>query len=145
SQKVKQTIRSLTHVPDALTPVRDQRFAAQFFHFFIEENPFQMSRSWNFPCSEGTHEYITLPLGKLVTRIKSHAGDGNRGSPVHQRRFKPFARELRGLPWALIGPAETKQRPTVVHSRLENVDLIAAIRAVFVQPHFAGSRMHSQS
>src|SRR5262249_10084840 len=49
------------------------------------------------------------------------------------------------LPWALISTSKAHDRPPVVTSGPDDVDLIAAIWPVLVFPHFACYRMNRQS
>ena len=49
------------------------------------------------------------------------------------------------LPRPGIGAPVAHERPAVVRARLQDVDFVAAVRPVLVQPHLAGARMHRQA
>jgi hypothetical protein len=65
SQHIDEFVGSLSHVSDALAQLAQERFASQFFHLFVEENPFQMTGPGNFTRAKSTNEHVTLPLGQL--------------------------------------------------------------------------------
>src|SRR5207247_1173898 len=49
------------------------------------------------------------------------------------------------LPRARVRAAVTHERPAVVATGLDDIDLVAAIRAVLVLPHLSSSRMDGES
>src|SRR5262249_9378983 len=67
-------------------------------------------------------------LRQLVAGIEGDARYGNRGHPVDDWVAKSFLCEG-PLPWTGIGTPKADERPAVVRSGHEDVDLIAAVRS----------------
>src|SRR5262249_46637687 len=79
-------------------------------------------------------EEVVLPVRKLVTSIKSHSRDRDRGNPENHRWFhallpRPFA-DARPQIEATVA----HHRPTIVSAGLENIHLVSAVRAILVFP-----------
>src|SRR5215471_2868922 len=99
----------------------------------------------NLARAKRTDKDIAFPFREAVACVKRHSRYGNRRHPVHYRRLKAHMSRRGGLPGTLIRTAVAHNRPAVIAARLEYGDLIAAIRAILVFPHFAGPRMHRQT
>src|SRR4030095_10040775 len=98
----------------------------------------------HLPRAQGPHKDVAFPLREFVPRVERHPGHRDRRHPVHQWRFESFACELLRLPRALEGAAKTKNRPAIVASGFENVDLVTAVGTILIQPHLACYGMKRQ-
>ena len=85
----------------------------------------------------------------MVTCIERHAGQSNGGSPEEPWRLHAWSGVLvqggtgRTGEIACIRAAEGNGRPAVVAAASNNVDLVTALRTVFVFPDFAGDRVNN--
>src|SRR5207248_5664187 len=96
-------------------------------------------------CAQRTDEHIAFPFGKSIPGVERHAGNGNRWHPVDDRRLEPHMSWRCGLPRSLIRASVADDGPAIIAPRPQDVDLIAAVRTVFVFPYFPGSGMHRQT
>ena len=143
-QQIQQAVRSLPHVADSLTQLGQQRLAPQLLHLLVEEDALEMARARDLAGAQRADEDIALPLRESVAGVERHAGDRDRRHPVDERRLEARVSRALDLPRPRIGAAVAHERPSVVGAGLEDVDLVAAVRAVLVEPHLAGARMHRQ-
>src|SRR5215469_6858971 len=104
-----------------------------------------MASARNLASAKRTDKDIALPFREAVAGVKRHSRYGNRWHPVDHRGLKADMPGRGGLPGTLIRTSVAHNRPAIVAARLEYVDLVAAIGAIFVFPHFAGPRMHRQT
>src|SRR5258705_5608890 len=104
-----------------------------------------MACAWNLAGAHAADKDVALPFREAVARIKRHAGDSDRRHPEHYRRLEAFMRGLLRLPRALVRATEAHNRPAVVASGPDDVDLVAAIGSVLVLPHLTGARMDCQA
>src|SRR5207249_4136814 len=105
----------------------------------------QMAGAGDFTRSHATDEDIAFPFGETVAGVERHAGNSDRWHPEHDRRFEALMRGLLRLPWPLVRTSVTHDGPAIVAPGPDDVDLVAAIRTIFVLPNFAGSRMNRQT
>src|ERR1700683_3345490 len=100
-----------------------------------------MASARNLAGTKRADKDVAFPLREFVAGVEGHAGDGNRGNPNHNGRFETNVSGRRNLPWALIRSSIAHQWPAVVAAGLQDVDLVAAVRAIFVLPHLTSPRM----
>src|SRR5439155_14539546 len=105
-------------------------FTVQLLPFIVEINPLEMSGAGNFAFPHSADKDIVFPVGKFVASVEGHAGNGNRRDPEYERRLHSL------LPWFLrhtrpeIEASKTDDGPSIVLAGLQDVDLVAAVRAV---------------
>src|SRR6187399_747601 len=144
-QHIQEAVRPLPHVADALPQVGQQRLAPQLLHLLVEQDPFDVAGAWDLARAQRADEDIALPLGQLVAGVEGHARHGNGRRPVDERILDAVLAEFLRLPRSGIGAAETDDRPAVVATGTDDVDLVAAVRTVFVLPELSGCRMNRQA
>ena len=144
-EQIEQLVRPLAHVADSLSQIDEQHLAPQLLHVLVEQDALQVTRARDLAHAHAANEDVALPLRQLVARVEGHARYRNRRRPVDDRILEPFAREAFRLPRPRVGAAEAHERPAVVRSGFQHVDLVAAVRSVFVLPNGAGRRMHGQA
>src|SRR5688572_19822420 len=144
-QYVQQAVRTLADVADPLPQIDEQRFAPQFFHFLVEQDPLEVSCTRDLTSPKGAHENVALPLRQLVAGIEGQPGRGDGRHPDHHRRLEAGVSGALRLPRSLIAPAVAHHRPSVVGARLHDVDLVAAVRTILRLPHLARRRMKREA
>src|SRR5262249_2289824 len=117
----------------------------QLFPLFIEVDPIHMAGARHFALSHAADENVVLPVWKLVAGVEGHAGNRDRGNPENSRLLHPFLPRFVADAWTEIETTEADQRPAVIFPRLQNVDLVTAIRPVLAFPDRAGIRLKSES
>ena len=145
---VQQAIRSLLHVADPLVELGQQRDVTHRQSPLVEDDALQLG---------GGHpadEQAPLPRRKRVARIEGHAAGRDDGVPVEQRllhagraglgqfRARPAGAD-RGFPG--VRAAVRDDRPAVVPARPDDVELVAALRAVLHLPELARLGMNDQA
>src|SRR5688572_15494568 len=83
-QYIKQAVRPLAHIADALVQGCEQRFAAQFLELLIEHHPLEATGSGNLATSPTAHEEIALPGREPVRVIERKPSGRNGRHPQHQ-------------------------------------------------------------
>src|SRR6185369_11836329 len=95
---------------------------------------------------QGADQQVAAPGRETLTRIESHAGWRDRRRPLEHRLLHSFA--LGADPDfgadSVIDPVGN-HRPTVVAAGAHDIDLVAALRAVFVRPQLAAQRMQCRA
>ena len=79
-------------------------------------------------------------FAQLVAGVDRQARGRDRRHPVDDGVLEAFAREAFRLPRPRIRAARADERPAVVRAGLQDVDLVAAVRAVLALPELAGRR-----
>src|ERR1700730_3111162 len=104
-----------------------------------------MTRSRNFALPHPAHEQVVLPRRKLVAGVERQPRWRNRRHPEDGRLLHPILVHLLVDARAQIEPAEADERPAVVLAWLEDVDLIATVRAILALPYLSGHRVNRQA
>ena len=86
---------------------------------------------------ERADEQAALPAREQVAGVERHAGGRDRRRPVLHRLLHAGLRACRRRSAAAIIDAVADHRPAVVLARLDDVDLVAALRAVLLLPELA--------
>ena len=92
------------------------------------------------------HEEVAAPLRELVAGVDHQARNADRRHPELPRLLHPFAmragvdREAR-----VVVHAKADHRPAIIQSRANEVQLVAALRAVLVRPHLTGLGMNREA
>src|SRR5262245_298804 len=126
---VEQPVRTLADVANAPALVFEQRLAAGLFHGGVEHDALDATGAWDLAVAHAADEQISLPLREPVGRVEAHARRRYRRHEVDDRRHHAFELKALGLIRPGVRAAETHERPAVVAARLDDVDLIAAVRA----------------
>src|SRR5262249_25080773 len=88
-----------------------------------------------------------LPLRELVAGVERETGERRRGCPEQKRLLHALSdgRTLHGtgvtLEIATVGTPVRDHRPAVVFASLDDIQLVATLRAVLCLPEFARLRM----
>src|SRR5439155_15127372 len=138
-EHVEQAIRALAHVADALLEIHEHPLAARRLAARVQRHAFEVR------VRQGSDEDIPLPPGESVARVEGHARDGDRGIPVHERRLEPRRLVVRRVIPPAVIPSLRDDGPAVVRARLEDVDLVAALRSVLVLEHGTGLWMNGEA
>src|SRR5262245_15892345 len=104
-----------------------------------------MTRARDSTCAHAADENIALPSWKAVTGVDGHAGSRDLRKPHDERRFEPVARGIFRNLRARIVPPEAHERPSVIATGQDDVDLIPTVGTVFVIPDGARLRMNDES
>src|SRR5271168_2300837 len=83
---------------------------------------------------QSPHEEIAPPCWKLITAIHRQSRRRDRGRPVDHRLLEPRALRIGRHIGAGIIHAVSDYRPTIVAARHDDVQFIAAARAMFCFP-----------
>src|SRR5581483_7344682 len=103
-----------------------------------EDNPLQLAGSRNLPFTKSPDERTPLPAGEPLAGIEGHPGDAVRRHPEQRRRLGPFQPRTRGNRRTEILVPVAHLRPAVVASAPQDVDLVAAVRALLGFPQLTG-------
>ena len=131
---VQQAVGALRHVAHALPQIDEQRLAAQLLHLLVEQDAVELARARDLAGAQAADEHVALPLRQLVARVEREARDRDRRRPVDDRRLEAFVRRQLRLPRAGVGAAVAHERPAVVLAGADDVELVAAVRAVLALP-----------
>src|SRR6202030_2044642 len=99
-----------------------------------EHNPLQMTSASDLSSAHRTDKNVALPLRKTVAGINGHSSDGDGGYPHHDRRLQTFPRRVLGNARPSVVAPKADDGPAVIAAGKDDVDLIAAVRAIFVIP-----------
>ena len=88
---------------------------------------------------------LPFQVGKLVARVEREPGRRDRRQPQNQRLLDTFAERRRRNPRAVVVAAEAELRPAVVAPGQQQIDLVAAVRAVLGVQHGAGRGVHREA
>src|SRR5688572_7523254 len=141
---VQQSTGALLHVANALAQVDEQRLAPQLFHLRVEEDAVELAGAGDLAGAQAADECVALPQRQLVARVEREARDRDGRRPVNGRRLETFVRRQLRLPRAGIGAPVAHDRPAVVLAGTDDVELVAAIRAVLALPELAGHGMERE-
>src|SRR5262249_47620421 len=83
-EQIQKSVRSLTHVADALMENHQQRFEA-LLAFIVEDDSLDVAGSRNASDSHRTYEEIVFPRRELISRVERQAGCRDRRNPKHRR------------------------------------------------------------
>src|SRR5690606_5246005 len=83
-------------------------------------------------------EEIAGPAGDPRARIEGHARGRDRRHEVDDRRNRPLEFEALALIGTCVGTPQAHERPAVVAPRLDDVDLVAAVRSHLAFPGRSG-------
>src|SRR4030095_1371772 len=144
-QDIQGTSGSLSYITDSLTKLAQHRLAADLFPLVVEFDAIDLPCSRTLALTQSTHEHVSLPSGKPVARVERHARERNRRYPHDNRLFHPFLPRLLRDTRTGIAASVADDGPAVVLARLDDVDLVAAIRSLLARPDFAGLRIHRQT
>src|SRR5688572_11090290 len=121
---VERAVRTLAHVADALAAVGEEVFFT--YDPVVLEDQSHKSRA-----AEAADEEAAAPCGEEVSGIELRARGRDDGIPVVDRAHEPLAVGDRAVDRsARVLEAEAHQRPAIVLSLLDEVELVAAARAV---------------
>src|SRR5262245_65898400 len=104
-----------------------------------------MTRARDSTCAHAAHENIALPSWKAVAGVDGHAGGRDLRKPHDERRLEPVARGLFRNLRARIVPPEAHERPSVIATWQDDVDLIPTVGIVFVVLYGARVRLMHES
>ena len=82
---VEQSIRSLTHVANALMQLGEQGLAAQLFELVVHHHSLESSSARNLATPRAADEQVALPGRNLVARVEGEPGRRDRWDPQHER------------------------------------------------------------
>src|SRR5262245_57232464 len=99
----------------------------EFFPLFIEVDAIDVAASRNLALPETAHEHIVFPIGKFAASVERQTGNGNCRNPENNRRFHVFLPRLLRDARSQIESAEADHGPSVIPTRLQDVDFIAAV------------------
>src|ERR1700688_1979334 len=100
-----------------------------------------MTSASDLASAHRTDKNVALPLRKTIAGINGHSSDGNGGDPHHDRRLQTFPRRvLRNARAGVVAP-KADDGPAVIAAGKNDVDLIAAVGAIFVIPQSTRLRM----
>src|SRR5581483_7415560 len=137
-QQPERAVRALPHVADALAEALQQAlFLGDLLAFDLEANENLRPQR--------ADEQIAFPRRETIAGVERHAGGRDRGHPVPERLLHPGLRRRLVDLRAVIVDAIADHRPAVVLALLDEVDLIAAARAVLLLPQFAADRMKGEA
>src|SRR6185436_6976045 len=138
-------IGTLPNIPNALLEFTKHAFAVKLLPFFVKVDTLEVAGARNLALPHAADENVVLPVGKFVAGVKCHAGNGDGGYPEYQRRCHALTPRILRHARSKIEPAEAYNGPTVVLTRLQNVNLIAAVGSVFAFPDRAGVGLDRES
>ena len=107
-------------------------------------SPSSVSRT-RICVASAADEQVALPCREQVALIERHAGGRDRRRPVLDRLLHAGLRRALVDLRAAVVDAVADHRPAVVLALLDDVDLVAAARAVLVRPQLAGRRMQRRA
>src|SRR6185295_8653464 len=142
---VEQAVRALLHVANPLVKIDEQRLAPQLLHLLVEQDAIEMARAGNLALAQPADEHVTFPLRELVAGVEREARDRDRGRPVDHRRLVAVVRGHLVVERARIVAAIAHDRPAVILASLDDVELVAAVRAVLGLPELARHGMHCKA
>ena len=145
SEDVQKAVRTLSHIPDALLEIREQHLATHFLAAFVQHNSLEMPGAGDLTHPKRADENIVFPVGELRARVERDAGDRDGWDPDDDRFLHALHLGLVGDARSLIRAAISHRRPAVVSSAADDIQFVAAVRAILVLPDFAGFGMHKQS
>src|SRR5690606_3658503 len=96
------------------------------------------------PLEHRTDEDVPFPGRKTIARIEHEARHRNRRYPVDERRLEIRARRGVAHLLAVVPRPVGDERPAVVPSGQDDVELVTAERTVLVLPDRPGVRMNGQ-
>ena len=146
-QHVEQAVGALAHVADALAQVgtsSDSRRSSSIFSLN------RMRSRWPVPgispVRSAADEDVALPLRQACRRCRTPCPRRrSTASSTRSAARSPRCENSSDCHGPGIGAAVADDRPAVVRARLQDVDLVAAVRAVLVLPDLAGARVHGQA
>src|SRR5262245_9656907 len=103
-----------------------------------------MTRAGDSTRAQAADENIALPGWKVVAGVDGHAGNRDLRKPHDERRLEPVARGMFRNLRAGIVPPEAHERPSVIATCQNDVDLIPTVGTVFVVPDGARLRMNDE-
>ncbi len=128
----QRTIRRDDDIPDAAVGVLEHPFLCDDGVALISLHARQHLEF------KGSDQKVALPFGKHLAAIDRDGAGRDRRIPIMQRLFQPFlGRAFADLGAGIIA-AIGDDRPAIVLARLDQVNLIAAARAVLDGVEFAG-------
>jgi hypothetical protein len=99
----------------------------------------------NLASAHGADKDIALPVWETIASIDDHSRDGDGWYPHHDRRFHAFPRRVLRNARPRVITAKANYGPAVIAAGENDVDLIAAVGAVFVIPQSARFGMDHQA
>src|SRR5262245_34276895 len=93
-----------------------------------------MTRAWDSTCAQAADENIALPGWKAVAGVDGHTGNRDLRKPHDERRLEPLARGMFRNLRSRIVPPEADERPSVIATWQDDIDLIPTVGTVFVVP-----------
>src|SRR5262252_405682 len=82
---VQEVVGPLAHVTDTHPQRNEQGLPTKLLQLVVDQDAFEMARSWNFAGPLSAHEDIARPLRQLAPRVERHAGEGDGRHPVDDR------------------------------------------------------------
>src|SRR6266571_1990459 len=103
-----------------------------------------MAGSRDFALSHAAHKNVVFPVGELVAGVEGHAGSSDRRHPEEERLLHRLLPRLLRHTRPEIEPAKADDGPTIILTRLQDIDLVAAIGPVLAFPDGPGVRIDSE-
>ena len=98
-----------------------------------------------FLGGEGGDEEVVFPLWEQIAGVEICTARSNRRHPIRERLLHAFLGSEVGHGGPVVIHAVGDDRPTVVEALLDEVELVAAARAVFDVVEFAGDGMEGEA
>src|SRR5882672_8726616 len=144
-EQIQQAVWSLPDLGDSLFELEQQRLAKGGQSPGVQDDPL------NLCAAPGAYEDVSFPRLELVACVKRQAGDRDGWHPNHERLFHA-RRGMLLCCWtgsaagevAAVRPPIRNDRPSVIATRFDDVDFVAAHGAVLVFPELARLRMNDQ-
>src|SRR5262245_25053644 len=115
--------------------VGQQRFASKLFELVVHDDALESAGARNLAAPCAAYGQIALPRRNAVARVEGETCRRDGWNPQHERLLDAGAeRRLRNAR-SFVGAPEAPLGPTVVASRLNQVDLVTAVGSVFRRQH----------
>src|SRR5216684_2019849 len=142
-EQIQQAVRSLPDLGDSLFELEQQRLTNSGQSLRVQDDALKLR------AAPPADEDVSLPRLELVACVKRHAGERDGWHPNHERLFHA-RRGMLLCRWtgsitgevAVVRPPIRHDRPSVIATRFDDVDFVAAHRAVLVFPKLARLRMN---
>src|SRR5436190_19255602 len=124
--------------------ILEQAFAPQLLELVVEHDARESPGARDLADTRAADEQVAAPGRELVTRIHGEPRRRDRRQPHHDRLLDAFAERHGRDSRAVVVASEAPLRPAVVAARQDQVDLVAAVRAVLGGQHYAAG-MHDET
>ena len=142
-EQVKQPVRALAHLADALLQREQQRLAPAGQALRGQRYAVKLR------CAQAADKGVTLPVAEALAHVERQTAWRNAGRPVQprilharRRRACEYRPESVAGPFSAVGPSVGDHWPAVIPAGFHDVDLIPAQRAVIDAPQRPCAGMH---